>query len=384
VNLMGDYTSILGQDRSTRALLISLKKTRNEVAHPREKISPHVIINDTHRFAELAVALWPRLFGGERAPAMRPVTMAMVSERAAQPRRAAPPLRTRSRASKEPQAKLEPLQRIIGALKGIWLGESPPRRWLWRLGGALAVGLFAGLTWRSAVALAPWPAPMKTVSLLLVVVAALLFAWSVRLLWRVVRFLGLRRLLIGLGVLYMTAVGLSALVAERAEPLPQATLSAVTAVAGRAWRSVTGFTTSLIEAPATFRTAYTGRRTLTNVPGMEANPTPMEGKIIEPLVWTELGEPTPEVMVPRSAEPPDTAEPDPTVGDQVEVRGTRGERLRARAGPGIGYEIVTRFPEGTRLRVVDGPVKADGYVWWRVRGEAGEGWCAGRWLAPMR
>ncbi|MEZ4542080.1 MAG: SH3 domain-containing protein [Chloroflexota bacterium] len=67
------------------------------------------------------------------------------------------------------------------------------------------------------------------------------------------------------------------------------------------------------------------------------------------------------------------------VGAQVRVT-TAGNNLNGRSQPGIASELVVSFPNGATLEVLDGPRTADGYTWWLVSGEAGEGWSAGDFL----
>ncbi|MGQ9715092.1 MAG: SH3 domain-containing protein [Anaerolineae bacterium] len=70
-------------------------------------------------------------------------------------------------------------------------------------------------------------------------------------------------------------------------------------------------------------------------------------------------------------------------GGWVRVRGTEGEDLRLRAAPSLRGETLSFVKEGTLLRVLEGPVEADGYTWWRVQSPEDQvGWAAGQWLAP--
>lgn len=70
-----------------------------------------------------------------------------------------------------------------------------------------------------------------------------------------------------------------------------------------------------------------------------------------------------------------------TVGSQVQVSGTGGQRLRLRASPGMQADTVTRVTEGTLMRIVEGPRTVDGLVWWKVRDpQSNEGWAAQRFL----
>ncbi|HWQ13956.1 MAG TPA: hypothetical protein VNL77_14245, partial [Roseiflexaceae bacterium] len=66
-----------------------------------------------------------------------------------------------------------------------------------------------------------------------------------------------------------------------------------------------------------------------------------------------------------------------------------GRPLRGRAAAGLSAPVRVAFPEGERVRLLEGPVEADGYTWWRVEGPSGAGWSAERspegvvWLTPV-
>ncbi|MGC8839235.1 MAG: SH3 domain-containing protein [Anaerolineae bacterium] len=91
----------------------------------------------------------------------------------------------------------------------------------------------------------------------------------------------------------------------------------------------------------------------------------------------------PPPTVPGPTPSPSPAPPRVEVGGWVQVQGTEGEDLRLRAAPGLGGETIALVQEGTLLRVLEGPVEADGYTWWRVQSpEDQTGWAAGQWLAP--
>jgi hypothetical protein len=38
--------------------------------------------------------------------------------------------------------------------------------------------------------------------------------------------------------------------------------------------------------------------------------------------------------------------------------------------------IQARIPEGSEVTLLEGPVEADGFRWWRVESPAGSGWSA--------
>lgn len=91
--------------------------------------------------------------------------------------------------------------------------------------------------------------------------------------------------------------------------------------------------------------------------------------------------PGPTPVVSPTVAPP--APPRVQVGGWVRVRGTEGGDLRLRATPGLSGETLAFVQEGSLLRVLEGPVEADGYTWWRVQApEDQTGWAAGQWLAP--
>ncbi|HMT21251.1 MAG TPA: hypothetical protein PKE20_08415 [Promineifilum sp.] len=62
---------------------------------------------------------------------------------------------------------------------------------------------------------------------------------------------------------------------------------------------------------------------------------------------------------------------------------TAGNRLNGRTDPNLSGAIKVSFENGEELDVIDGPVTADGYDWWLVRGKAGEGWSVDEFLEPI-
>jgi len=48
------------------------------------------------------------------------------------------------------------------------------------------------------------------------------------------------------------------------------------------------------------------------------------------------------------------------------------------AAPGLSSPVTGRIPEGREVTILEGPVEADGYVWWRVEAAEGAGWVAER------
>lgn len=72
------------------------------------------------------------------------------------------------------------------------------------------------------------------------------------------------------------------------------------------------------------------------------------------------------------------------IGFYVQVSGTEGNNLSFRAGPGTNYARLKVIAEGSVLKVLDGPVEADGYVWWQLQdvSDGMIGWAAADYLDP--
>jgi Tol biopolymer transport system component len=67
------------------------------------------------------------------------------------------------------------------------------------------------------------------------------------------------------------------------------------------------------------------------------------------------------------------------VGDQAMVSQTTTTPNRVRAGPGTTEAVVAQLHPGTVMKVIEGPVCADGLIFWRVENQAipgGTGWTA--------
>jgi hypothetical protein len=78
------------------------------------------------------------------------------------------------------------------------------------------------------------------------------------------------------------------------------------------------------------------------------------------------------------------------VGGLAQIVNVGDSPLRARSNPGLDHPIETSFSENVQVEILDGPVEADGYIWWQLAGEEGIGWCAESspdgltWLQPLQ
>jgi hypothetical protein len=109
---------------------------------------------------------------------------------------------------------------------------------------------------------------------------------------------------------------------------------------------------------------------------------------------TQIPAPT---QTPQSAEPTPFPTPTPTsvfflpdgvigVGAYVQVAGTQGAGLRMRSAPGLDGEVNFTALDAEVFLVIDGPVEADGYIWWHLEApydQSRNGWSAGDFLTPI-
>jgi hypothetical protein len=123
-------------------------------------------------------------------------------------------------------------------------------------------------------------------------------------------------------------------------------------------------------------------------------PTPDATAVAQQATMTALATtPTPEPATPT---PTPVSEPVLEPGAKAEVINSEPEGVRLRSGPGRNTLTKGIFKDGTIFEllpkpsdVTEYPVKADGYVWWRVRAANGaEGWVAegdnkASWLKPL-
>jgi hypothetical protein len=76
------------------------------------------------------------------------------------------------------------------------------------------------------------------------------------------------------------------------------------------------------------------------------------------------------------------------IGAGAQIVNTEGT-LRGRKEPTLKAAAVTAFKAGERVRLLEGPIEADGFTWWKIEGASGTGWSAQQskegvvWLQPV-
>jgi hypothetical protein len=126
--------------------------------------------------------------------------------------------------------------------------------------------------------------------------------------------------------------------------------------------------------------------------------SPTEGPVLPSLTSVPLPEgeteaedtPSPMMVQGTSIPPssPPTAVPampvEIAIGIYVQVSDTGGSDLSFRAGPSTNRARLKIVAEGSVLKVLDGPVEADGYVWWQLQNvsDGMVGWAVADYLEP--
>ncbi len=85
--------------------------------------------------------------------------------------------------------------------------------------------------------------------------------------------------------------------------------------------------------------------------------------------------PTPTTQ-PSPTPSPTPAAPTLQIGTRAVVVNIGESALRLRASPGLTARVIARIPAGREVVLLEGPVVADGYTWWRVAVGSQSGWCA--------
>jgi hypothetical protein len=78
------------------------------------------------------------------------------------------------------------------------------------------------------------------------------------------------------------------------------------------------------------------------------------------------------------------------VGAAAQVVNIEGTVLRGRKQPKLKAVATAAFKAGEHVHILEGPVDADGFTWWKIEGESGTGWSAQQskegvvWLRPIK
>jgi SH3-like domain-containing protein len=63
------------------------------------------------------------------------------------------------------------------------------------------------------------------------------------------------------------------------------------------------------------------------------------------------------------------------VGRRARIATTQGDKLNLRLAPSVNGDVVARLGSGALVTILEGPRRAEGYVWWKIRAPNGtEGW----------
>jgi len=71
------------------------------------------------------------------------------------------------------------------------------------------------------------------------------------------------------------------------------------------------------------------------------------------------------------------------LGDFIQITGTSGEGLRLRSEPGRSYSVKFIGMDAEVFEVIDGPVEADGFIWWYLEApydKTRNGWSVDEYL----
>lgn len=265
--------------------------------------------------------------------------------------------------------------------------------------------------WGTAVRLAHFPLPTKNLGVVVAIAALFLFGWGVWGIWQAFKTLGAKRFLGAILTIYLLFVIVNVLTVPDERDVFRRAIGQAGNTATSMGASAVTAVQNLLAAPDEFLFAYTGRRSMPDLPPgfptpdpeatsvnmvsaagsqpqRSLRPTPTATttatiQLRETAVSPDSGSPTLNEPTSSDSTPlPSSAPTELVIGGYAIVSNTGSQALIARSEPGTGYEIVTRFPEGSRLLILEGPQVEGEFTWWKVQGDSGEGWCADRWLQP--
>lgn len=346
--------------RHSAALYQLHKRRSNQVGHHTD-IDPHEAIALAHQYVNTILSIWPDLFGpGNPPPRVTPPRIAASSRQYTQTHH-----QVASTSSKSPADT--PAQ-YASSKQDRKQQRTTQRKIDWHL-LLVALGLWVLTSWLIGLALGSLNGRSALVTLIAGVAA---FAVALASLGMVVRFARGAGIRLVLAVLLALVAGwflLRILVLDGPNPAfahgYNFALSIITPVNSGSPAFFDGPAISEPQSPTQPRPT----RTSAGIAPVRETP-PAGGQLIEQQAPTE------------ATEPLSLAGTGPVVGNRVRVV-TAGNRLNGRSDPGLSGAIQVAFENGEELEVIDGPVMADGYSWWLVRGPTGEGWSADEFLESL-
>lgn len=348
----------------------------NRYAHPDTTYTLEQYRRLADELVGLALAAWPRLFGGAppgvTAPESLPDDDRLLPD-------AALALKAQKQELDAADAKIQALTKQLAAAQAAPAAPRPGIPWRSLLIGLallLPVALLAGFA-ASVAARRPVPWPLALVSAALALIVAF---FAVRTLWRFVRAVGPLRVLAAVAIVLLLATllllpftGRNQRLAARAGDSLALVLDGLENTLGVAPRSLAGIGGKLADALTAPRAPVASS---SQQPTATALPAAASGSAAAtPMPVAVQPSPTATAVAAPSATP----RPQIRVGSRVIVR-TDGAPLMGRAAATTDAEIVTRFEDGVTLLVVGGPIEAAGLTWWQVEDEDGAGWSAADYL----
>ncbi len=271
-------------------------------------------------------------------------------------------------------------------LHTLWVGRGGAIRPIRSVLSIALIGILLTIFYRIALALLRPMMPLKLAGVVVLVLVGVVAFVLARMCLTLVLRLGVKRMLLLITVGYLIAWIITALLVPTGIP----GLGHWTRTAGNVALApielAVSFGRRLVRLPEDVRFAATGKRPLTQLPGIEwadgVPPTPIPIELVP--IAGGVDRPRPTASPAPTAPSTEMADQSLQIGDAVHVEGTDGAPLRARATPSLSGEVVARFPAGSMLKIIDGPHEDEQRVWWRVRGDQGEGWCVADFLVAVR
>ncbi len=159
-------------------------------------------------------------------------------------------------------------------LKPIWHGEDRARPGVVMVVWVVVRLFLSSWWWGTAVRLARFPSPMKTVGLVLALLSIFLFVWALWGMWQTIRLLGLKRLGIIFILIFAVMVLINFLTVPDERPLGQRLLLFTNATAGQIINSATDWANTIVDAPSDFLFAYSGQTRPPELPPGFPTPDP--------------------------------------------------------------------------------------------------------------